>query len=316
MERRGNILRYEQAAELLPPRLRRLALELPDEQKARAEELRLRVMRPMTVLTPDGEVSAAPSNREAIVTSEDLERMLASVTEYSRYASMEEIRQGYLCVRGGFRLGICGTSVMRDGAVSNLREFSSFALRIVREQIGIAADCAPKLFDGDAFRSTLILSAPGGGKTTLLRDLIRCLSLGDIEHRAQRVAVIDERGEIAVSYQGRPQTELGSHTDVLCDCPKALGIPMLLRAMNPQIIAVDEITAAEDIRAMCMAANCGVGLLATIHARSMAELLHKPLWCELLSADVFRRVILIENADGVRHYEVKELSCCGLPEGR
>lgn len=311
MEKRGKIYRYEQASELLPNRLRKLALALPDRQKEYAEELRLRTAHPMTVLTPEGELSVAPSNRDAIVTAEDLEQMLSAVTEYSRYASMESIRQGYLCVRGGFRLGICGTLVMRDGLPYNIREFSGFALRIVREKIGIANECVSRLFAPDGqFQSTLILSEPGGGKTTLLRDLIRYLSLGDSEHGAKRVAVIDERGEIAVSYQGRAQMELGNHTDVLCDCPKAIGIPMVLRAMNPQIIALDEITAPEDIRAMCMAANCGVGLLATIHAGSEEELLRKPLWREMLAADVFQRIVVIKNDHGARSYEVRELKCC------
>ena len=308
---KDRVRRYEQAAELLPPRLRRLAMELPDERKARVEELRLRVHMPLTALTSDGELLVAPAEREALVTGDDIERMVAGVTEFSRYASVEALRQGYLAVRGGFRLGVCGTAVLRDGAVCNLKDFSSLALRIVHERIGLGAELAPRLFDGaERFQSTLILSPPGGGKTTLLRDLIRCLSLGSEEHRALRVAVIDERGELAVSYQGRPQTELGNHTDVLDGCPKALGIPMVLRAMAPQIIAVDEITAAEDIAAMCAAANCGVGLLATIHAGGVGELRRKPLWCELLTAEVFSRAIVIGNAGGERTYTVEEMPLC------
>ncbi len=306
---KDRIRRYEQAAELLPPRLRRLAMALPDERKERAEELRLRVRRPLTVATGEGELSVASAEREALVTSEDLEQMIAGVTEFSRYASAETLRQGYLAVRGGFRLGVCGTAVLRDGAVCGVKDFSGLALRIIHERIGLAADIAPQLFDGAGrFQSALVLSPPGGGKTTLLRDLIRCLSLGGAERRALRVAVIDERSEIAASYQGVPQTELGNHTDVLDGCPKALGIPMMLRAMSPQIIAVDEITTREDVAAMCAAANCGVGLLATIHAGSAAELPLKPFWRGVLEARVFERAVTIRNEDGVRAYRVEALA--------
>ncbi len=304
------IRRYEQAAELLPPRLRRLALELPDARKERVEELRLRVRQPMTALTREGELSVAPADREALVTADDLERMIAGVTEYSRYASAETLRQGFLTVRGGFRLGVCGTAVMREGAVCGLKDFSSLALRIVCERIGIAADVVPRLCDPTGrLQSTLILSPPGGGKTTLLRDLIRCLSLGSGERRALRVAVVDERGELAASCQGRAQTELGGHTDVLDGCPKAIGITMLLRAMSPQVIAVDEIATREDIAAMCAAANCGVSLLATIHARGTEELARKPLWRELLAAGVFSRAVIVGAGEDGRTYTVEELPC-------
>ncbi|MBQ7713964.1 MAG: stage III sporulation protein AA [Oscillospiraceae bacterium] len=301
------VRRFEQAAELLPPRLRRLAMELPDARKERAEELRLRVRTPLTVLTPEGELSVAD---DAPVTADDLERVVAGVTEYSRYASAEALRQGFLPVRGGFRIGVCGTAVLRDGAVCGVKDFSSLAIRIVRERVGLGAALAPRLFDGAGrFRSTLILSPPGGGKTTLLRDLIRCLSLGSGTHRALRVAVIDERSELAVSCQGVPQTELGNHTDVLDGCPKALGIPMVLRAMSPQVIAVDEIASREDVAAMCAAANCGVGLLATIHALGVAELARKPLWRELLAAGVFERAVVIGNDGGTRAYAVEDVPC-------
>ena len=304
------VRRCEQAAELLPPRLRRLVLEVPDERKARTEERRLRVRTPLTLLTPEGELSVAAADRDAIVTTDDLERIVAGVTEFSRYASAEMLRRGFLTVRGGFRLGVCGTAVLRDGAVCSLKDFSSLALRIVHERIGLGADVAPRLFDGEGrFQSALLRSPPGGGKTTLLRDLIRCLSLGDGQRRALRVAVVDERGEIAASYQGRPQTELGSHTDVLDGCPKAIGIPMVLRAMAPQIIAVDEITAGEDVEAMCAAANCGVGLLATVHARDVGELTHKPLWRALLASEVFSRAVVIGSENGARTYSVEAIPC-------
>ncbi|MBE7003793.1 MAG: stage III sporulation protein AA [Ruminococcaceae bacterium] len=304
------IRRYEQAAELLPPRLRRLAMQLSDARKERVEELRLRVRHPLTVLTDEGELSVAAADRDALVTGEDLEQMIAGVTEFSRYASAESLRRGYLTVRGGFRLGVCGTAVLRDGEVCNLKDYSSLALRIVQERIGIAADVVPRLFDGERFQSTLILSPPGGGKTTLLRDLIRCLSLGSDTHRPMRVAVIDERGELAVSYRGAAQMELGSHTDVLDGCPKAVGIEMALRAMRPQVIAIDELASEADAAAVCTAANCGVGLAATAHASDMEELMKRQLWRTLRESGVFARTVRIEGAGGDRRYAVEALPCC------
>ena len=307
MERLERIYRYEQSCEFLPHRLKSLALSLPDKQKERVEELRLRVIHPLTVLTPEGELNAAPDGRTSLVTAEDLEQMLGAVTEYSRYACIETLRQGFLPLRGGFRLGVCGSAVVRDGEVSNLKDISSLALRIVCEHIGLGSDIAPQLFSADGrFLSTLILSPPGGGKTTLLRDLIRVLSLGDAEHRALRVAV-DERCELAVCCKGRAQMELGNHTDVLSLCPKAVGIPMVLRGMNPQVIAVDEITAAEDIAAMAHAANCGAALLATMHAADLDELRQKPLWPLLRDSGVFSRAVIIEGTGEERRYRVEEL---------
>ena len=291
------VLRYEEAAAVLPVRLRKAALSLSEAEKAAVEEIRLRAGRSMTVLLPEGE-------RELDVTVEaaELETLCDLATEFSRYAAAETLREGFVSVRGGFRIGLCGTAVMKDGINTNLKNLSSASIRVARACTGIADALLPQLLREGQFQSTLILSPPGGGKTTLLRDLVRGLS-----DSGQRIALIDERGEVAVMYQGEPQMDVGAHTDVLDACPKAVGILMVLRGMNPQIIAVDEITQRQDLQAMTLAAGCGVALLATIHAADTEELLQKPLYRQLLEERVFRLVVRIERTQKGRTYTVEEL---------
>ena len=301
------IERYEQAVSLLPMRLQRAARQLPDWKKEHAEEIRLRVGRPLTVLLPEGEQLSTDEMPRTIVSRGDLEQMCDAVTGYSRYAAADTISRGYITAAGGFRIGICGTAVVRDGQNVNLKEISSAAIRIGRERRGVAEEIVPQLIEDSAFCGTLVLSPPGLGKTTLLRDMIRVLSDGSEDIGANRVTLVDERSEIALMHQGKPQMDVGCHTDVLDGCPKAIAIPMVLRAMNPQIIAVDEISLAEDIRAMEMAANCGVKLLATVHADSCEELQRKPLFVSMLATGAFGKCVRIVMRDGQRSYEVQNL---------
>ena len=289
---------------MLPGRLRALALAQPPEVRRLAEEFRLRVGRPLAVLLPEGERPLGDR-----VTPEDLEELCDLAADYSRYAAEETLRPGYLAVRGGFRVGLCGTAVRKNGANTALRDLSSAAVRIARQRRGVGEDIAPRLFREGRFQNTLLLAPPGGGKTTLLRDLVRCLSAGGPGRPGLRVSLIDERGEVAVMVRGIPQMDVGPRTDVLDACPKALGIPMALRAMNPQVIAVDEITAEADLWAAVQAAGCGAGLLATIHASGVEELDQRPLYRQLLSEGVFRLAVCIRRGGTGRTYEVEALPC-------
>lgn len=288
--------RYEEACSLLPLRLRSAALALPLARKAAAEELRLRIERPLSLTYPEGE-TPLPQTR---VLRSDLEQVLDKASEYSRYAAAETIRRGYITASGGFRIGLCGTALPSGGSNEGLRDPSSLSIRIPRVHEGAALPVLPEILEGGRPLSVLILSPPGGGKTTLLRDLVRLLSQGTSINPPCRVALADERGELAAVHRGRPQLEVGPLTDIMDGCPKSLAVPMLLRAMSPQVIALDEIALDADVEAVRAAAGCGVALLSTVHASSLEDLDARPIGRALLSCGVFRRAVSIEGGGAGR----------------
>ena len=289
MDGEQRIRAYVQAAGALPQRLRQEALSLPREDQARGEEFRLRGGRPMSVVLPEGErtVSRVP------VSPRELEQLVEIASRASLHAVLDQVRRGYLTMAGGHRIGLCGTACLRDGTIHSLSRFSSADVRIARQVRGAADPVREALCPGGRLASTLILAPPGAGKTTLLRDLIRQVSDG-VGCRPLRVSLADERGEVAALYGGIPQLEVGGRTDVVEGCPKAQGLMLLLRAMNPQVLAMDEITAAEDCEVCLNAVGCGVELLATAHAAGVEDLGRREVYEPLLRRGVFRRALVIE----------------------
>lgn len=291
---------FEQAAAVLPTELRQLALALPAGERERTEELRLRCGWPMAAVLPEGEL---PLGGRKIV-PQDLELLLEIASRASVHAVLSQLREGYLTVEGGHRLGLCGTAVMEEGQMRNLRALSSVSIRVARQHVGAALPLLPRLMEGDRLCSTLIAAPPGLGKTTLLRDLVRCISEGE-GTPPLRVGLADERGEVAALYGGVPQLQVGRRTDVVEGCPKAQGAMLLLRAMNPQVLALDEITAPEDAAALLTAAGCGAVLLATAHGEG-DSLSRRPLYRRLLEERVFQRVVTICRTEQGRTYAVEE----------
>ncbi len=260
--------------ELLPePYVRQLC----ERDFEKLEEIRLGVGRPLRLRYAGRERELWPQADQSMV-----EDVLARACHQSVYAYSETIRQGYVTIEGGHRIGICGFGVRDGKELRTIRSPTSLNIRIAREVMGCANGLLPHLQE-----STLLLGPPGSGKTTLLRDAIRQLS--DKYH--QTIGLVDERGELAAELR----LQVGSRTDVLTNVSKAQGVLMLIRTMNPQWVAVDEITDPKDLEAMDQAAYCGVRLLATAHGETMQSLSQRPLYQRLLELGLFRQIVILKQ---------------------
>lgn len=226
-------------------------------------------------------------------------QILQHICQYSVYAYEDELRQGYLTAAGGHRVGIAGQAVLEDnGAIRTIKHISYMNIRVAHQVKGAGDKVLPLLYRQGELLNTLIISPPGCGKTTLLRDLVRQVSDGNQYAPGKCVGLVDERSEIAGCFQGRPQNDVGMRTDVLDACPKAMGMMLLLRAMAPQVIAIDELGGEEDMTAVHMAASCGSRILATIHGDSMEDISHKAGMERLLKEGLFQRFIILGKQNG------------------
>ena len=278
--------RLEQVPLLFPEPMRAAVRTLLNERGERVEELRLRTGC-FAAYVMDGRESRLGERELPAVRAELLEEIVRRASGNSVYAVQEQLRKGYLVLPFGHRLGICGTASLEDGAVKTIRNYQSLSLRLAGERTGCADSLVRfvRAYPG----STLILGPPGAGKTTILRDLVRQIS----DRFACRVGLVDERGELAACRDGIPQLDVGIHTDVLTDFPKASAIELLIRTMAPEWIAVDEITASEDVEVINRSSYCGVHFFATAHASSMADLSKRPLYRRLLEMHEFENIALI-----------------------
>lgn len=278
---------------LLPDKLVRLLEHIEDDYPL--EELRIRAAQPLQLYGGGRDRLLYATGGRPAATFMDCEEIFERMCGHSIYAWEDEIRNGFITLPGGYRAGICGHAVRgAQGHIQSLRDISAINIRIARAVEGAADDLLPLLLhtDGTPY-STLLLSAPGMGKTTLLRDVVRQLSYGYGGARAAKVCVVDERMELAGSVRGLAQYDIGPRTDVLSGCAKPEGIRMAVRTLSPEVIATDELGTLEDAQAVQDAAFCGVRTVATAHVEHVDALRKRMPLAGLLASGAIERVVEI-----------------------
>lgn len=276
------------------------------------EEIRLRTGRPVMVLGKEGEYfwnqsgTGLQRDRQGsyVWLETDMKETLSRMSRYSMYALEEELRSGFFTIQGGHRVGVAGRTVCEQGKIFSFRNISCLNIRVARQKKGCALDLLPWLMEEGDIYNTLILSPPGVGKTTMLRDCIRLLSEGNGHFPGKKVGVVDERSEIAACFLGIPQNDLGARTDVLDACPKVEGMRLMLRSMSPQVLAVDELGSREDCLAVEEALHCGCRILGTMHAKNIEDLQDKMYLSKWLEKGFFGRFVFLAHEGGIRRFSV------------
>lgn len=286
---------------ILPHRIREgLFAQIPDFESL--QEIRLRAGQTVLFYWKGKEYTPQPE-KQYVITADEIREMLQYATGYSLYAYEQELKQGYLTIEGGHRIGIAGQVILDQNGVRNFRYVSSVNIRIAHQIKGCADAVLPYLVSQGNVYSTLIIAPPGCGKTTLLRDLIRQVADGCEHLRGKTVGVVDERSELGGCYLGIRQNDLGIRTDLLDACPKADGMLMLIRSMRPEVIAVDEIGSAEEVGMLKYAMHCGCRMLASVHGESYQEIRRKPLFEEFFRWKLFERYVVLCRGETIGQVE-------------
>ena len=283
----------ERDLNIFPPKLIGMLSRYKDDS---IQEIRLKINKPIIIYTNKKEIVLYYD-----VTKEDIKYILQRISNYSIYAYEEEIKQGFITLKGGHRIGIAGECVMENNKVKTIKNIASINIRICKEILGCSKKILKYIVENDVVKNTLIISPPKCGKTTILRDVARVISTGDksLNLSGKKVTIIDERSEIGASYLGVPQMDLGIRTDVLDNCLKTEGMLMAIRSLSPEVLICDEIGTSEDIKALNTAFNSGVNVVVTVHGSNLEDIKARNVFNELFGLGIIERVIVLSSRHGV-----------------